>query len=77
MPTTKDLYCNIEAERARYGWTIDDMSKAYGDGMSEKTYRNWRDKEKPLSCTELVRFAEIFACSVDYLLGLSDKIKVG
>lgn len=72
MPTTKDMYNNIKAERARRGWTIAETARRYG--KSEKTLRNWEKNEKKLSSSEIRRFAEIFGCSADYLLGLTDKI---
>lgn len=74
MPTVKDMYSCIEAERARKGWTIEEFSEKIG--IYEKTYRNWRDNEKAISSTTLVDIADVFGCSVDYLLGLSDKIKI-
>lgn len=74
MPTPKDMYSCIEAERARKGWTIEEFSEKIN--VFEKTYRNWRDGEKPLSSTKLIEIADVFNCSVDYLLGLSDKIKI-
>ena len=73
MPTTKDMYRNIEAERARNDYTIEELAKALGIG--EKTFRNWRDNEKVLDGTMLVKLADLFGCSVDYLLGISDKIR--
>ena len=72
MPTTKDMYNNIRAERARNGWTIAETAERYG--ISEKTLRNWEKSEKKLNCTQIKRFAEIFHCSADYLLGLTDTI---
>jgi transcriptional regulator with XRE-family HTH domain len=73
MPTTKDMYRNIEAERARNDYTIEELAKVLGIG--EKTFRNWRDNEKVLDGTMLVKLADLFGCSVDYLLGISDKIR--
>ena len=73
MPTTKDMYDNIRAERARKGWTIAQTAEKFG-GICEKTLRNWEKNEKELSSTEVKRFAEIFGCSADYLLGLTSNI---
>lgn len=72
MPSTRDMYNNIKAERARKGWTIKVTAEKYGIG--EKTLRNWEKHEKKLTCSEVKKFAEIFGCSADYLLGLTDKI---
>lgn len=74
MPSTKDMYACIEAERARKGWTIQEFSEKIG--IYERTYRNWKDGEKPIPSTMLISIADAFECSVDYILGLSDKIKI-
>jgi transcriptional regulator with XRE-family HTH domain len=74
MPTPMDMYNCIEAERTRNKWTIEEFSKKIG--ISEKTYRNWRDNEKPLNTEVLIKMSQVFKCSVDYLLGLSDKIRI-
>ncbi|MBR3422662.1 MAG: helix-turn-helix transcriptional regulator [Ruminococcus sp.] len=74
MPTTVDMYNCIEAERARRKLTILEFSELIG--VSEKTYRNWRDSAKPISSNLLIKISNVFGCSVDYLLGLSDKLKV-
>ena len=67
------LYDNIEAERARKHWTIAQTAEMLG--ISEKQYRNRLAAAQNLKVTELMRYAELFDCSVDYLLGLSDKVK--
>ena len=74
MPTNSDMYRNIEAERARKGLTIKELTDALGL-KEEKTYRNWRDSGKDLSSAVLIKMSEIFDCSVDYLLGLSTTIR--
>ena len=75
MPTTKDMYNCIEAERARIGMTIEEFSEKIG--IAEKTYRNWRDSEKPISSDTLITISHLFGCSIDYLLCLSDKVRIG
>ena len=58
-------YPNIEAERARAGLSVEDLMTALGG--SRKTYYNWTHKGKiPKAKLELM--ANIFKCSVDYLL---------
>lgn len=66
------FYDNIEAERARRGWTIREL--ATNLGINEKTYRNYRDTEKDIPASVVVKIANLFEVSADYLLGLSDKI---
>jgi len=68
-----DIYACIEAERARRGITIKEF--ALKIGVYEKTYRNWKKDNKPITSDVLVRIAKLFDCSADYLLGLTDKIK--
>lgn len=74
MPTTQDMYRCIEAERARNGYTIAEFADKIG--VYEKTYRNWRDSAKPISSDILVKISTLFGCSIDYLLGLTDKVCV-
>ena len=54
-------YPNIEAERAKRGWSVETLMKALGV-KSRKTYTNWCNKGK----IELM--ADLFDCSTDYLL---------
>lgn len=71
---TEIMYSNIEAERARRHWTIAECAEKLG--INEKTYRNRLARGKDLQCSELLKYAALFDCSADYLLGLSDKIKI-
>lgn len=58
-------YPNIEAERARRGYSKDEFSKLLG--VSRKTYYNWVSKGKiPQSKLELM--ASIFGVTTEYLL---------
>lgn len=68
-----DIYACIEAERARRRITIKEF--ALKIGVYEKTYRNWKKDNKPITSDVLVRIAKLFDCSADYLLGLTDKIQ--
>lgn len=74
MPTREDMYNCIEAERARNKMTIEDFASSID--VAEKTYRNWRDNSKPLSADTLIKISQVFKCSVDYLLCLSDKVRI-
>lgn len=59
-------YPNIDAERAREGMTKEALAEHLG--VSRKTLYNWiSNGEIPQSALE--RMADIFNCSVDYLLG--------
>lgn len=68
------LYSNLEAERARKGWTIQQAADKLG--ITEKTYRYRLANAQNMSVTTLVEYAKLYGCSVDYLLGLSDKLTV-
>lgn len=58
---------NIEAERGRKGWTKEELVKQIN--ISRKTYANWQDGRTDVPCSQLVALAQLFGCSVDYLLG--------
>lgn len=61
----KLTYPNIEAERARHGYTIEELSTLLG--VSRKTYYNWISAGKiPQSKIELM--SDVFEKSVEYLL---------
>lgn len=59
-------YPNIEAERARSGMSKEGLAAQLG--VSRKTLHNWvRSGNIPLNA--LTKMADMFECSVDYLLG--------
>lgn len=61
-------YPNIDAERARNGLSKENLAEKLG--VSRKTLFNWMDKgEIPLAA--LIKMADLFECSIDYLLGRS------
>ena len=66
------LYANSEAERARKHWTIAQTAEMLG--ISEKQYRNRLANAQNIKASDLVDYAKLFGVSVDYLLGLSDKV---
>ena len=59
-------YPNIEAERARKGFSNDSLAKELG--VSRKTLFNWMDKGN-IPVSALIKMADMFSCTVDYLLG--------
>ena len=62
---------NLKAERARYGWTCEDVAKMCG--VHEKTVQNWERDIGSCKGSTLLELSNIFGVSVDYLLGLSDE----
>lgn len=58
---------NIEAERARAGMTKNELSEKLG--ISQKTYVKYVNGS-PISSDVLEKMAELFNCSIDYLLGI-------
>lgn len=58
-------YPNIEAERARLGLSLEEMSKKLG--VCRKTYYNWVSQGK-IPQKKLETMADIFGVSVDHLL---------
>ena len=65
----KNSFMNIEAERARKGWTNSQLAEAVG--VTRRTLYQWMEKgDMPASA--LIKMSQIFGKSVDYLLGISD-----
>ena len=61
------MYPNINAERARRGWSLDEFATKMG--VTRKTIYSWFKKGK-IPSEKLNRMAELFDCSVDYLVGI-------
>lgn len=59
------LYPNINAERSRRKLTIEEFAKALG--VTRKTVYNWMVHGNILQ-SKLEKMAEMFDCSIDYLL---------
>lgn len=63
------MYPNIDAERARRG-----MSRAqlaiYLE-VSESTMKNWMHGKTEIPVSKLIKIANFFNCTTDYLLGLA------
>lgn len=60
------MYNNINAERARRNMTIEEFAKEIG--ISVRTYYAWQEKGN-IPASKLIVMAELFNCSIDYLLG--------
>lgn len=62
---------NIRAERARYGYTRDEVAKMLG--VSKNTVKNWEDDIGTCKGVHLLSLSNVFGVSVDYLLGVTEK----
>lgn len=62
----KVRYPNIEAERARKGMSQETLAAELG--VTRKTLFNWMDSGN-IPLNKLIGMADIFGCSIDYLLG--------
>lgn len=59
-------YPNIDAERARKGLSNDRLAEELG--VARKTLYNWLNNGN-IPLTALIQMADMFDCSIDYLLG--------
>lgn len=59
-------YPNIEAERARKGISNDSLAEKLG--VARKTLYNWMEKGN-IPVSALIQMADLFGCTIDYLLG--------
>lgn len=62
------MYPNIDAERARIGWSRTQLAKYLG--VSNGSIKNWIRGTTDLPASKLIKMAQLFHCSTDYLLGL-------
>ena len=60
------LYPNFEAERVRYGLSQEELVEKIG--ICRKSYNNWI-KNGNIPTKVLVKIADFYNVSVDYLLG--------
>lgn len=58
---------NIEAERARNGYSKKQFARLIG--VTTKTYYNWISGEYPIPSNALIKMADMFDVTTDYLLG--------
>lgn len=64
------MYSNIDAERARSGYTREGLALELG--VTPKTLRGYVGGEKAMPHTILVKMADLFGCTTDYLLGRTE-----
>ncbi len=57
---------NIEAERARYHLTKEELAKRLN--ISVRTYYNWINEETDVPSSKLIIMARMFGTSIDYLI---------
>lgn len=60
---------NIEAERGRKQMSKEGLSRHLG--ITSRTYWNYIEG-KPIPSDKLIAMSQLFNCSTDYLLGLTD-----
>lgn len=63
----KSLYPNIDAERARKGLTRVQLA-TYLE-VSESTMKNWMHGRTEIPVSKIIKLANLFNCTTDYLLG--------
>ena len=63
------FYPNIAAERAKRKMSVDALADALG--VSRKTIYNWENNGK-IPQKQLEKMADLFNCSTDYLLEVSN-----
>lgn len=60
------MLSNVEAERVRRRWTKEEIASKLG--VSLKTYYNWVNEETDVPSSALIKMAQMFGTTVDYLL---------
>lgn len=59
------LYPNINAERSRKGWSVERLANELG--VTRKTIYNWVARGN-IPQSKLKKMADLFGCTIDYLL---------
>ena len=62
---------NIEAERARLGYSKVEFAERLG--VETKTYYNWIKGVNPIPSDKLILLSKICNASIDYLLGIKKR----
>lgn len=61
---------NIRSERVRINCTQAELGEKLG--VSVDTVRNWEDGVTQIRISQLIDMANLFSCSIDYLLDRTD-----
>lgn len=62
------MFPNIDAERARKGWSRADLARELN--VSYSTLKNWMRGTTEIPASKLVQMSNLFHCTTDYLLGV-------
>lgn len=65
------MFPNIEAERARHGWSQEELANRLS--VSCSTIKNWMNGRTKIPASKVVEMAILFHCTTDYLLGLNER----
>lgn len=66
----KPVFYNMEAERVRNGQSYEEMAVYLG--ITRRTYLNWMSGKTEIPCSAIVKLAQLWQTTTDYLLGLTD-----
>jgi DNA-binding XRE family transcriptional regulator len=62
---------NIKVERTRFGLSQEELAKAIG--VNKSSIGNWENDIGGCSTSNLMSMCNIFGCSLDYLVGITEK----
>ncbi len=62
---------NIASERVRLGLSQEALATKLG--VSRDSVKDWESGETAIRSTALIRMADLFDCSLDYLMARSDE----
>lgn len=65
------MFPNIDAERARHGWSKVVLASKLN--VSYSTLKNWLNGNTIIPASKVIEMSKIFNCTTDYLLNLTDK----
>lgn len=63
----------VKSERVRIGLNQAELGAPLNPPVSERTVREWEKGNSTISSFQLLNLIQLFHCSVDYLLGLTDE----